>query len=127
MKVAEEEVTEASCDTVEIKDLERAHWLGKLVTFSVIQEDVVESHEDLPLVISGFVDSGKTSMALEKLRKIEEKFKGRKILYITKSERLIKQSKELYEYKWYDKAEGKVKISVSDQIEFRLFMGFLKS
>ncbi|MGL9726527.1 MAG: hypothetical protein ACR5KV_08485, partial [Wolbachia sp.] len=53
IKVIEKGVTETSCDIVEIKDLERAHWLSKLVTFSATQEDIVKRAEEckLPLVI----------------------------------------------------------------------------
>ncbi|MGL9688732.1 MAG: DEAD/DEAH box helicase family protein [Wolbachia sp.] len=119
MKVTEEGVIARSSDnldTVEIKDVQRAHWLGKLVTFSATQKDIVESagRYELPLVISGTAGSGKTSVALESLRKIKEKFEGGKILYITKSENLIKESKKLFE----DETTGELRTYVPGKIEF---------
>ncbi|MGL9763000.1 MAG: DEAD/DEAH box helicase family protein [Wolbachia sp.] len=119
MKVTEEGVIARSSDnvdTVEINDVQRAHWLGKLVTFSATQEDIVESAGrcELPLVISGSAGSGKTSVALESLRKIKEKFEGGKILYITKSENLIQESKKLFE----DETTGKLKTDLPGEIEF---------
>ncbi|WP_447933181.1 DEAD/DEAH box helicase family protein [Wolbachia endosymbiont of Dactylopius coccus] len=105
----------------EVGDVPKMHWLGNFVTFSAKQEDIVEGDEEkynLPLVISGHAGSGKTSVALEKLRKIEEEFKEGKILYITQSESLIKKSKELYEYEYWDEAENKFKVGTSERIEF---------
>ncbi|MFP3023977.1 MAG: UvrD-helicase domain-containing protein [Wolbachia sp.] len=117
IKVTEEGVTEKSSDVVEIKDLERAHWLGKLVTFSATQEDIVKRAEEceLPLVISGSAGSGKTSVALESLKKIQEKFEGGKILYITKSENLTKESKKLFEC---NEVTGELETSTPKEIDF---------
>ncbi|MDR1139074.1 MAG: ankyrin repeat domain-containing protein [Rickettsiales bacterium] len=118
IKIIDQNSKEVSdnADTVEIKDVQRAHWLGKLVTFSATQEDIVESAGrcELPLVISGAAGSGKTSVALESLRKIKERFKGGKILYVTKSENLIKESKKLFE----DETTGELKTYVPGEIEF---------
>ncbi|MFP3023051.1 MAG: hypothetical protein ACEY3K_09140 [Wolbachia sp.] len=92
-----EESIKKSSDTVEIKDTPQVRWLGKFITLSAKQEDIVEDTKYLSLIVSGSAGSGKTSVALEKFRKIEGHVKG-KVLYITQSENLIKQSKELYEY-----------------------------
>ncbi|MGL9758429.1 MAG: AAA family ATPase [Wolbachia sp.] len=120
IKGIEEGVTEKSSDIVEIKDLERAHWLGKLVAFSATQEDIVKRAEEckLPLVISGAAGSGKTSVALESSKKMQEKFKGGKILYITKSENLIKESKKLFEYEQYNQTTGKLETHNPEEIDF---------
>ncbi|WP_250296688.1 ankyrin repeat domain-containing protein [Wolbachia endosymbiont of Oedothorax gibbosus] len=123
IKETEEGIIEKSSDNVhnvEIKDLERAHWLGKLVTFGATQEDIVKRAEEcrLPLIISGAAGSGKTSVALESLKKIQEKFKGGKILYITKSKNLVKESKKLLEYEYYDETTNKYETRVPEEIEF---------
>ncbi|GBM55968.1 hypothetical protein AVEN_240572-1 [Araneus ventricosus] len=70
---------------MEIGDAPQVRWLGKFITFSAKQEEIVENAEgkyNLPLIISGSAGSGKTSVALEKLRKIEEEFKEGKILFV---------------------------------------------
>ncbi len=112
--------------TVKIVDTPQVRWLGKFITFSAEQEEIVENTEgryNLPLVVSGSAGSGKTSVALEKLRKIE---KEGKILYITQSESLIKKSKELYEYAYYDEVAKEEKTGVPEQIEFLSVHEFLK-
>lgn len=116
IKIIDQSSKEVS-DTPEIKDTPQVCWLDKFITLSTTQEDIVEN-KDLPLIISGAAGSGKTSVALEKLRKIEEKFKGGRILYITQSENLIKKSKELYEYEYYDEAAGELKLGVPNRIDF---------
>ncbi|GHM58477.1 MAG: hypothetical protein sL5_06330 [Candidatus Mesenet longicola] len=103
---------------VEVVNAPQVPWLGKFITFSATQEEIVKSTDDLPLVVSGSAGSGKTSVALEKLRKIEENFQEGKILYITKSENLIKKSKELYEYEYYDETADEFKIGVPSRIDF---------
>lgn len=60
-------------DTVKIEDVPQVSCLGKFITFSAKQEDIVERVE-LPLVINGAAGSGKTSVALESLKKIKGKF-----------------------------------------------------
>ncbi|WP_255563518.1 ankyrin repeat domain-containing protein [Wolbachia endosymbiont of Bemisia tabaci] len=77
----------------------------------------------LPLVISGSAGSGKTSVALESLKKIKGKFEGGKILYITKSENLIKESKKLLEYEDYD---DEFKIPAPGEIDFLSLHEFLE-
>ncbi|MFP3022100.1 MAG: AAA family ATPase [Wolbachia sp.] len=128
IKEIEEGATKKSSVTVEIKDLERLHWLGKPVTFSETQENIVKRVEDckLPLVISGAAGSGKTSVALESLKKIQENFKGEKILYITKSENLIKESKKLFEYEHYDIITTESETRVPEGIEFLSLHEFLE-
>ncbi|WP_265016191.1 UvrD-helicase domain-containing protein [Wolbachia endosymbiont (group A) of Anoplius nigerrimus] len=103
---------------VKVENAPQVRWLDKFITFSAKQEDIVENAGNLPLIVSGSAGSGKTSVALEKLRKIEEEFKEGKILYITKSENLIKKSKELYEYEYYDEAAKELKVGVPEGIEF---------
>ncbi|WP_264338206.1 ankyrin repeat domain-containing protein [Wolbachia endosymbiont (group A) of Cheilosia soror] len=128
VEVTEGEVIKKLSCTVKTKDLrenlQRGHWLGKFITFSAKQEEIVENAEgkyDLPLIVNGSAGSGKTSVALEKLRKIEEEFKKeekceggekKKILYITQSGSLVKESKKLYGY--CDEAAGEI----PQQIEF---------
>ncbi|WP_253302393.1 UvrD-helicase domain-containing protein [Wolbachia endosymbiont of Psylliodes chrysocephala] len=115
-----------STDEVKIRDAPQVRWLDKFITFSAKQEAIVENAEgkyNLPLVVSGSAGSGKTSVALEKLRKIE---KEGKILYITQSESLIKKSKELYEYAYYDEVAKEEKTGVPEQIEFFSVHEFLK-
>ncbi len=124
IKITDQSSKEVS-DNPEIKDTPQARWLDKFIILSTTQEDIVEN-KDLPLVVSGSAGSGKTSVALEKLRKIEEKFQEGKILYITQSESLIKKSKELYAYEYYDQAEDKLKIGVPEQIEFLSVHTFLE-
>ncbi|KAG8174186.1 hypothetical protein JTE90_005905 [Oedothorax gibbosus] len=131
IKETEEGIIEKSSDNVhnvEIKDLQRAHWLGKLLTFSATQEGIVKDVENykLPLVISGAAGSGKTSVALESLKKMQEKFEGGKILYITKSKNLVKESKKLLEYECYGKTADEFKIVAPEKIEFLSLHGFLE-
>uniref|UniRef100_A0AAU7YLK4 Ankyrin repeat domain-containing protein n=2 Tax=unclassified Wolbachia TaxID=2640676 RepID=A0AAU7YLK4_9RICK len=125
VKGIEEGATKTPLDTVEIKDLGRANWLGKLVTFSATQENIVKRAEEckLPLVVSGSAGSGKTSVALESLKRIKGKFEGGKILYITKSENLIKESKKLLEYEDYD---DEFKIPAPGEIDFLSLHEFLE-
>lgn len=120
IKIIDQNNKEVSDSTgeVKIRDAPQVRWLDKFITFSAKQEDIVENAEGLPLIVSGSAGSGKTSVALEKLRKIEEEFKEGKILYITQSESLIKKSKELYEYEYYDGAANKLRTGVSQRIEF---------
>lgn len=126
IKILSEDNNEVS-DSTECKvEVPQISWLGKFITFSAKQEEIAKSADDLPLVVSGSAGSGKTSVALEKLRKIEEKFQEGKILYITQSESLIKKSKELYAYEYYDQAEDKLKIGVPEQIEFLSVHTFLE-
>ncbi|WP_353283072.1 UvrD-helicase domain-containing protein [Wolbachia endosymbiont (group A) of Pogonocherus hispidulus] len=131
MKVTKEGVVEKSSGTgsVKIKDLQQAHWLGKFITFSAKQEEIVENTGNLPLIVSGSAGSGKTSVALEKLRKIEEEFKKeekceggekKKILYITQSGSLVKESKKLYGY--CDEAAGEI----PQRVEFLSVHEFLE-
>lgn len=81
-------------DSTECKiEVPQIFWLGKFITFSTKQEEKAKSADDLPLVVSGSAANGKTSVALEKLRKIEEKFQEGKILYIIQTESLIKNQK----------------------------------
>lgn len=123
IKSIEIESKEASdnVETVEIEDPSQVHRLDKFITLSAEQGAIIENAKgkyNLPLVVSGAAGSGKTSVALEKLRKIEEEFKEGRILYITKSENLIKRSKELYEYEYYDETAKELKVGVPEQIEF---------
>ncbi|RDD34701.1 Ankyrin repeat domain protein [Wolbachia endosymbiont of Cylisticus convexus] len=111
---------------MKIRDAPQVCCLGKFITLSAKQEDIVENAKDLPLVVSGSAGSGKTSVALEKLRKIEEEFKKGRILYITKSENLIKRSKELYEYVYWDETANDFKIGIPDRIEFLSLHEFLE-
>lgn len=120
-----EESIKKSSDTVEIKDTPQVCWLGKFITLSAKQEDIVEDTKYLPLIVSGSAGSGKTSVALEKFRKIEGHVKG-KVLYITQSENLIKQSKELYEYVYWDEIADEFKIGIPDRIEFLSLHEFLE-
>ncbi|WP_425386501.1 hypothetical protein [Wolbachia endosymbiont (group A) of Barypeithes pellucidus] len=120
IKIVDQNNKEVSDSTgeVKIRDAPQIRWLGKFITFSAKQEAIVEEKYNLPLVVSGFAGSGKTSVALEKLRKIEEELKKGKILYITKSENLIKKSKELYEYAYYNETTNKYETRVPEEIEF---------
>jgi hypothetical protein len=70
------------------------------------------------LIISGAAGSGKISVALESPRKIQEKFVGGKILYITKSENLIKESKKLFEREHYNQTTGKLETHAPKEIDF---------
>lgn len=121
IKIIGEEVP----DTVEIEDAPQVSYLGKFITFSAKQEDIVERIE-LPLVINGAAGSGKTSVALESLKRIKEKFEEGKVLYITQSENLIKQSKKLFEYEYYDEIAGEFKIGIPERIEFLSLHEFLE-
>ncbi|MGL9758302.1 MAG: ankyrin repeat domain-containing protein [Wolbachia sp.] len=121
IKIIDKEVP----DTVEIDDAPQVRWLGKFITLSTKQEDIVERVK-LPLVINGAAGSGKTSVALESLRRIKEKFEGGKILYITKSENLIKESKKLLEYEYYDETAGEFKIGAPEEIDFLSLHEFLE-
>ncbi|WP_395461027.1 ankyrin repeat domain-containing protein [Wolbachia endosymbiont (group B) of Ablattaria laevigata] len=121
IKIIGEEVP----DTLEIEDAPQVSYLGKFITFSAKQEDIVERIE-LPLVINGAAGSGKTSVALESLKRIKEKFEEGKVLYITQSENLIKQSKELFEYEYYDEIAGEFKIGIPERIEFLSLHEFLE-
>ncbi|MGL9779673.1 MAG: ankyrin repeat domain-containing protein, partial [Wolbachia sp.] len=123
IKIISKEVSDTAGE-VEIGDAPQVRWLGKFITFSAKQEEIVKNASNLPLVVSGSAGSGKTSVALEKLRKIEEEFKEGRILYITKSENLIKKSKELYECEYY--ADNKLKTGVPEQIEFLSLHEFIK-
>ncbi|WP_353283779.1 DEAD/DEAH box helicase family protein [Wolbachia endosymbiont (group A) of Lypha dubia] len=120
IKETEEEAIEKSSDIVEVKDLERANWLGKLVTFSETQEGIIKRTEEcrLPLIISGAAGSGKTSVTLESLKKIQEKFKGGKVLYITKSKNLVNESKKLFECERYDETTDELKTYIPEEIDF---------
>lgn len=124
IEVTSEEVP----DTVEIEDAPQVSCLGKFITFSAKQEDIVErvGKLELPLVISGAAGSGKTSVALESLKKIKGKFEGGKILYITKSENLIKESKKLLEYEYYDETANEFKIAAPEEIDFLSLHEFLE-
>lgn len=113
-------------DNIEIIDAPKIHWLGKFITFSAKQEDIVENaggKYNLPLVVSGHAGSGKTSVALEKLRKIEEEGK---ILYITQSENLIKQLEELYKYEHWDEAAEELRTGDPERIDFLSVHEFLE-
>ncbi|WP_143689521.1 UvrD-helicase domain-containing protein [Wolbachia endosymbiont of Nilaparvata lugens] len=121
IEVTSEEVP----DTLEIEDVPQVSYLGKFITFSAKQEDIVERVE-LPLVINGAAGSGKTSVALESLKKIKGKFEGGKILYITKSENLIKESKKLLEYEYYDETANEFKIATPEEIDFLSLHEFLE-
>lgn len=112
--------------TVEIEDTPQVRWLGKFITLSAKQEDIIKDAEDLPLIVSGSAGSGKRSVALEKFRKIEEKFEKGKVQYITQSENLIKQSKELYEYVYWDETADDFKIGIPERIEFLSLHEFLE-
>jgi len=125
IKITDQNSKEVS-DTVEIEDNPQVRWLGKFITLSAKQEDIVKNAEDLPLIVNGSAGSGKTSVALEKFRKIEEKFEEGKVLYITQSENLIKQSKELYEYVYWDEIAHDFKIGIPDRIEFLSLHEFLE-
>ncbi|WP_369409691.1 UvrD-helicase domain-containing protein [Wolbachia endosymbiont of Anopheles demeilloni] len=81
---------------------------------------------ELPLVINGAAGSGKTSVALESLKKIKGKFEGGKILYITKSENLIKESKKLLKYEYYDETANEFKIAAPEEIDFLSLHEFLE-
>ncbi|WP_353279746.1 ankyrin repeat domain-containing protein [Wolbachia endosymbiont (group B) of Xanthorhoe designata] len=124
IEVTSEEVP----DTVEIEDVPQVSCLGKFITFSAKQEDIVErvGKLELPLVINGAAGSGKTSVALESLKKIKGKFEGGKILYITKSENLIKESKKLLEYEYYDETANEFKIAAPEEIDFLSLHEFLE-
>ncbi|WP_341813090.1 ankyrin repeat domain-containing protein [Wolbachia endosymbiont (group B) of Germaria angustata] len=113
---------------MEIEDAPQVSYLGKFITFSAKQEDIVErvGKLELPLVISGSAGSGKTSVALESLKKIKGKFEGGKILYITKSENLIKESKKLLEYEYYDETANEFKIAAPEEIDFLSLHEFLE-
>lgn len=115
-------------DTLEIEDVPQVRWLDKFITLSTKQEDIVErvGKLQLPLVINGASGSGKTSVALESLIRIKEKFEGGKILYITKSENLIKESKKLLEYEYYDETADEFKIAVPEEIDFLSLHEFLE-
>lgn len=117
-----------SVSTLEIEDPPQVSYLGKFITFSAKQEDIVErvGKLELPLVISGSAGSGKTSVALESLKKIKGKFEGGKILYITKSENLIKESKKLLEYEYYDETANEFKIAAPEEIDFLSLHEFLE-
>lgn len=117
-----------SVSTLEIEDAPQVSYLGKFITFSAKQEDIVErvGKLELPLVISGSAGSGKTSVALESLKKIKGKFEGGKILYITKSENLIKESKKLLEYEYYDETANEFKIAAPEEIDFLSLHEFLE-
>ncbi|XCA36071.1 MAG: ankyrin repeat domain-containing protein [Wolbachia endosymbiont of Armadillidium vulgare] len=119
IKIISEEGSD-SANTVEIGDVPQVSYLGKFITFNAKQEDIVErvGKFELPLVINGAAGSGKTSVALESLKKMEEKFKGGKILYITQSEYLIKESKKIFEYEYYDEDTREFKIDTPKEIEF---------
>ncbi|QCB62600.1 hypothetical protein EJB00_03080 [Wolbachia endosymbiont of Drosophila mauritiana] len=113
---------------MEIEDVPQVSCLGKFITFSAKQEDIVErvGKLELPLVINGAAGSGKTSVALESLKKIKGKFEGGKILYITKSENLIKESKKLLEYEYYDETANEFKIAAPEEIDFLSLHEFLE-
>ncbi|WP_265025358.1 ankyrin repeat domain-containing protein [Wolbachia endosymbiont (group B) of Pammene fasciana] len=116
-----EEISD-NVSTLEIEDAPQVSYLGKFITFSAKQEDIVERVK-LPLVINGAAGSGKTSVALESLKRIKEKFEGGKILYITKSENLVKESKKLLEYEYYD---DEFKIAAPEEIDFLSLHEFLE-
>ncbi|MGY5877826.1 AAA family ATPase, partial [Wolbachia endosymbiont of Nasonia oneida] len=117
-----------SVSTLEIEDAPQVSYLGKFITFSAKQKDIVKrvGKFELPLVISGSAGSGKTSVALESLKKIKGKFEGGKILYITKSENLIKESKKLLEYEYYDETANEFKIAAPEEIDFLSLHEFLE-
>uniref|UniRef100_UPI002FD312CF DEAD/DEAH box helicase family protein n=1 Tax=Wolbachia endosymbiont of Pentidionis agamae TaxID=3110435 RepID=UPI002FD312CF len=113
----------SSPEEVELKDYPQISWLGKFITFSTTQKEIVEMVEEckFPLVVSGAAGSGKTSVALESLKKMQEKFEGEKILYITQSGNLIREAKKLFEYKDCDKIDkitGKPETCIPEEIEF---------
>ncbi|OJH31309.1 MAG: ankyrin repeat domain-containing protein [Wolbachia endosymbiont of Armadillidium vulgare] len=124
IKIIDEKVP----DTVEIEDAPQIRWLGNFITFSAKQEDIVERVEkfELPLVISGSAGSGKTSVALESLKRIKEKFEGGKILYITKSENLIKESKKIFECENYNQTTDELRTHTPEEIDFLSLHEFLK-
>lgn len=65
------------------------HLLNKFIIFDKQQEDIL--HCSLPLLVIGSAGSGKTSVTLEKLKRLE----GR-ILYISLSSYLVHYSQKLY-------------------------------
>ena len=82
------------------------------------QEEIV-SH-NLPLVVSGSAGSGKTLVALERLRKVKDNdnIEG-KILYITRSKNLIDKSREsFYDYCREDNKESNKEIEFLSVHEF---------
>lgn len=116
IEVTSEEVTY----TVEIEDAPQVSCLDKFITFSAKQEDIVErvGKLELPLVISGAAGGGKTSVVLESLKRIKEKFEGGKVLYVTKSAKLVEASQKLLKYEYYDETADEFKIAVPEEIDF---------
>ena len=64
-------------------------YLNKFISFDDVQQAIYQ--HALPLVIIGSAGSGKTAILLEKIKKLEGK-----VLYVTLSNFLVKNSRELY-------------------------------
>lgn len=87
-------------------------YLNKFISFDDVQQAVYQQRP--PLVIVGSAGSGKTAILLEKMKKLE----GR-VLYVTLSSFLVKNSRELYFSDDY--------FNQNQQVDFYSFSDFLES
>lgn len=92
----------------------RFNFLDKILCFDEAQEEVF--HLPLPLIIIGSAGSGKTALTLEKIKGLPGK-----ILYVTLSNYLVENSKNLYYSNSYDNQHQEVEF-----LSFRDFMGALE-
>lgn len=87
-------------------------YLNKFISFDDVQQAIYQQRP--PLVIVGSAGSGKTAILLEKMKKFEGK-----ILYVTLSAFLVKNSRDLYFSDDY--------LNEKQQIDFYDFAEFLES
>ena len=86
--------------------------LNKFISFDDVQQHIYQ--QNLPLILIGSAGSGKTAILLEKIKKLE----GR-ILYVTLSSFLVKNSHELYYSHQYHHA--------NQEVDFFSFNEFIES
>ena len=107
------------------------HWLDKAISFDDTQRQLLTAR--LPLIIVGGAGSGKTVLALEKLKLLTGK-----ILYATRSAYLAGNARKLYRHSGYDNPAqevdflclddvlGALRAPESEELDFRRFIEWLR-
>lgn len=91
---------------------------SKFILFDATQEETLEAK--LPVIVNGPPGSGKTSIALSSLIRylsVEENQKGKKVLYVCASERLIASMHR----RWSEHPLSKIQVGGNSTVEFTTY------
>ena len=94
------------------EDSSRFNFLDKPISFDAPQSTIF--NQTLPLIIIGSAGSGKTTLVLEKIKKMQGK-----VLYVSQSPYLVETSKALYQSFTYQ--------NTTQQVSFLTFEAFIES